>query len=109
MKCDGVSDDIEVHCYPDDGQVTLTCGTEAFARVWAAVVAEAGPIDGAPPAVRVVLIERVPFAPPVGAVAGPARAARVWGCRVCAAVRLRHRDRHDCWLGAVTKTPNWAL
>jgi len=58
MKCDGVSDDIEVHCYPDDGQVTLTCGTEAFARVWAAVVAEAGPI-GAPPAVRVVLIERV--------------------------------------------------
>lgn len=60
MKCDGVSDDIEVHCYPDDGQVTLTCGTEAFARVWAAVVAEAGPIDGAPPAVRVVLIERVP-------------------------------------------------
>ena len=58
MKCDGVSDDIEVHCYPDDGQVTLTCGTEAFARVWAAVVAEAGPI-GAPPAVRVVLIEQV--------------------------------------------------
>ncbi|MCY2970506.1 MAG: hypothetical protein NTZ30_07545 [Planctomycetota bacterium] len=58
MKCDGVSDDIEVHCYPDDGQGTLTCGTEAFARVWAAVVAEAGPI-GAPPAVRVVLIERV--------------------------------------------------
>ncbi len=59
MKCDGVSDDIEVHLNPDDGQVTLTCGTEAFARVWAAVVAEAGPIDGAPPAVRVVLIERV--------------------------------------------------
>ncbi len=58
MKCDGVSDDIEVHCYPDNGQVTLTCGTEAFARVWAAVVAEAGPI-GAPPAVRVVLIEKV--------------------------------------------------
>ncbi len=58
MKCDGVSDDIEVHCYPDDGHVTLTCGTEAFARVWAVVVAEAGPI-GAPPAVRVVLIERV--------------------------------------------------
>lgn len=53
MKCDGVSDDIEVHCYPDDGHVTLTCGTEEFARVWAAVVAEAGPIDGAPPAVRV--------------------------------------------------------
>jgi hypothetical protein len=52
MKCDGVSNDIEVHFYPDDGQVTLTCGTEAFARVWAAVVAEAGPI-GAPPAVRV--------------------------------------------------------
>ena len=58
MKCDGVSDDIEVHLNPDDGQVTLTCGTEAFARVWAAVVAEAGPI-GAPPAVRVVLIEQV--------------------------------------------------
>jgi len=58
MKCDAVSNDIEVHCYPDDGQVTLTCGTEAFARVWAVVVAEAGPI-GAPPAVRVVLIERV--------------------------------------------------
>ena len=48
-------------------------------------------------------------APPIGAVAGPARAARVWGCRVCAAVRLRHRGRHDCWLGAVTKTLNWAL
>ena len=58
MKCDGVSDDIEVHLNPDHGQVTLTCGTEAFARVWAAVVAEAGPI-GAPPAVRVVLIEKV--------------------------------------------------
>jgi len=58
MKCDGVSNDIEVHFYPDYGQVTLTCGTKAFARVWAAVVAEAGPID-APPAVRVVLIERV--------------------------------------------------
>jgi hypothetical protein len=59
-ECGGVADDIEVHCYPDNGQVTLTCGAEAFARVWAAVVAEAGPIDGAPPVVRVVLIERVP-------------------------------------------------
>jgi len=58
MKCDAVSNDIEVHLNPDAGQVTLTCGTEAFARVRAAVVAEAGPI-GAPPAVRVVLIEQV--------------------------------------------------
>jgi hypothetical protein len=90
MKCDGVSDDIEVHCYPDDGQVTLTCGTEAFARVWS-------PRPG-----RLVPRRRFGWA-------GPARAARVWGCRVCAAVRFRHRDRHDCWLGAVTKTLNWAL
>lgn len=60
-----MADDIEVHCYPDDGQVTLTCGSGAFARVWAAVVAEAGPIAGAPAVVRVLLVERVtPPRPP---------------------------------------------
>ena len=55
-----MANDIEVHCHPDSRQVTLTCGAEAFARLWAAVSAEAGPIDGAPAEVRVVLIERVP-------------------------------------------------
>jgi hypothetical protein len=60
----GVSDDIEVHFHPHPGQVTLTCGDEAFARLWELVADAAGPIDGAPASVRVVLIERVPPAPP---------------------------------------------
>ena len=87
MKCDGVSDDIEVHLNPDDGQVTLTCGTEAFARVWAAVVAEAGPIDGAPPAVRVVLIERVLLPRPARWRSGQDRLALL-GCGVVGFVLL---------------------
>ena len=59
-----MADDIEIHCYPQQGQITLTCGDEAFDRMWAMIVAEAGPIDNSPAAVRVVLIERVPPAPP---------------------------------------------
>lgn len=55
-----MADDIEFHVYPQQGQVTLTCGDEAFARLWRMISDEAGPIPGAPPAVRVILVEKVP-------------------------------------------------
>jgi hypothetical protein len=77
-----MSDEIEIHCYPDSGQVTLTCGAEAFARLWAAVAAEAGPINGAPPMVRLVLIARVPPPRP------PARWRDRLGLLSCAVVGL---------------------
>ena len=48
-------------------QVTLSCGDEAFARLWA-VVAEVAPVAATPAGVRVIVIERVP--PPGAASAG---------------------------------------
>lgn len=74
------SDDIQVQFYLADGEVTLTCGDRAFDRLWSLVAEAAGPVDGAPAAVRVVVVERVPPAPP------PHRWWRSLGALGCAVV-----------------------
>lgn len=68
-----MSDEIEVRRHPNN-QISLTCGAETFARLWRAVVAEAGPLDGLPDRypVRLILIERVT----------PARPPDWWGDRL---------------------------
>lgn len=67
-----MADDIEFHVYPQQGQVTLTCGDEAFARLWRMIADEAGPIPGTPPTVRVILVEKV----------SPQRPAKSWPDRL---------------------------
>ncbi len=52
------SQDIKIRSYPERGQVIVTCGAESFARIWAAVAAELGPIEGGPPVVRAIMLEK---------------------------------------------------
>jgi hypothetical protein len=57
-------DDIDVHFPPADGELTLTCGDRAFDRLWSLVADSAGPIEGAPSVMHVIVIERRPPSPP---------------------------------------------
>jgi hypothetical protein len=61
-----MGDSIEVHFDPRRGELTLTCGDEAFARVRNAVIAEAAVaelIEGRLAAVQRIEIEVWPPAP----------------------------------------------
>jgi hypothetical protein len=59
-----VTDDIEVHFDPGRGELSLSCGDEAFTRVRDAVVAAAdlgdAAINGVPAGVRAIVVDRVP-------------------------------------------------
>ena len=46
-----------------DGSVTVTCGADDLARLWALIAAEVCPVGGAPPAVTRVVIRPAPVVP----------------------------------------------
>jgi hypothetical protein len=59
-----MAEGIEVHFDSGRGELSLSCGDEAFAQVRDAVIAAAGlaeaGIDGVPAGVRVIVVDRVP-------------------------------------------------
>lgn len=60
-----MADEDEIRCHYQHGVVTLTCGEEAFARLWAEVAAAAWPTVATPPAVTMVVFKRpAPDRPP---------------------------------------------
>ena len=65
-----MADDIEVHYDPRRGELSLSCGDKAFARVREAVISAAdlgaAPIDGVPAGVRVIVVGEVRPAKPTG-------------------------------------------